>query len=522
MTVEQSVATEAPAQTSSRKYKKNIDVAAKGGGIIASGRLFAYGARFLLAYLLARALGVENYGLYTLAISAATLIAGITTFGLDSALVRYVAINARRKDEAGLWGALQIGLGLGVILSAIVATSLFALAYIVADRVFDEPTLAPLLQLVALMVPFMVMSSVISGATRGFKNMKYTVMANNFAMLIVRLILTIILFVIGMNAVQAVIVFGLGNLVATVMLIYFLHKQFSLKRPLKSATRSWREIFSYSVPLWISGLMSTFRNNIKTIFLGTFATVASVGIFSVISSVNRIGRLAFNSINMSTKPVIAELHEAGDLDQMGHIYHATTRWAVTINLPIFLILMMFPEEILSIFGREFADGATALRILAIAELANVGTGICGTIIDMTGYTKVKLFNSVVQVVTAIGINLLLIPRYGLIGAAIGSLAVIGLVNYMRVAQVWYIFRLLPYDRTFIKPILAAFGTLALLLLARQWLSVETNLIMLILQAGLVFVVFAGLLFLLRLPPEEQALFERLKRRLANYRPGAAR
>ena len=63
-------------------------------------------------------------------------------------------------------------------------------------------------------------------------------------------------------------------------------------------------------------------------------------------------------------------------------------------------------------------GAMAMRVLAFAELVDAFTGTCGAIIDMTGLNKMKVANSVIQLVLAITVNILLIPRYGLMGAAI--------------------------------------------------------------------------------------------------------
>ncbi len=512
MSIEQSIPATSQQNIPVPNLNRNLLQAAKGGAIIAAGRLFAYGARFVLAFLLARGLGAEQYGLYTLALSTATLVAGIAMLGMGQALVRYVAILSSRRDEEGLWGALQVGVGFSTLASVVLATGLFALAYPIATNIFHEPGLAPLLQLFSAFIPFMTLSLVLGGATRGFKKMEYSTIANTFVQLIFRLVLTAMLFVLGFGAIQAVIIFGVSNLIATVLLLIFLNKEFSLKRPLRKARRDIREITSFSAPLWITNVLRRFRSSIQTLLLGSFASVTAVGVFSIVSNVSIVGGMSF--ITTSTKPIIAEVHARGDMKQLGGLYRTTSRWAVTLNLPIILALILFREEILSIFGQTYLDGAAALVLLALSQLVHVGTGICGTIIDMTGHSKLRLLNSSVQLVVVIGLNLLLIPRWGLIGAAIAALVGVTITNSLRLFQVWFLFRLIPYDRSFVKPILAAVAATAAGLVAGRWLpGTESVIVTIVSGVAIVFMVYFGLLILLRLPPEERTVFERLQRRV---------
>ena len=517
MTVEQNVSTVAQEAQTSRKYTKNTLLAAKGGSIVASGRLFAYGTRFLMAYLMARALGADQFGLYTIALSTATLIAGVAVFGLHTALVRYVAVYSKQKDEAELWGLLQLGTGVSVLLSTLLAIGLFTLAYVVADRIYHRPELAPLLQIMAIVIPFMALSTVLAGATQGFKKMHYAVIAQNFVQVLVRLVLIVIMFFIGMKAIHAVAIFGLANIIVAALLLYFLHREFPLNRSLRFAKHNRREILSFSLPVWISGLLRTFRSNIQILLLGTFYTAAGVGIFAVVSRTNLLGRMAFNSIGTSSRPIIAEIHATDDRAQLASIYQTTGRWAFTINLPIFLTLMLFSEAILAIFGEDFIAGAMALRILAVAELVDAMTGICGVIIDMTGHTRLKLANSVTQLVLAISVNILLIPRFGLLGAAVGALIVNAVINNLRMVEVWYLYRILPFNRTFIKPTLAALVALGVALLVFQLSGRSLDLIMLILQAVILFAVYGGVLVLLGLPDEERTIVNRLRHRISRRR-----
>ena len=493
-------------------FERNLLSIAKGGGIIVAGKVFLAASRFAIAVLLARILGAEQYGLYSLAISAASVVTGLALLGLDSALVRFVAISAGRRDEAGLWGTLQIGLGLSTLLSVVAATGLYALAYPIAVQVFHEPRLASLLQLVSAIVPFLALSEVLAGANRGFKKMQYPVIAQFVAQPVVRLILTVALAIVGLNAGLAVIVYGLADGVASVLLVCFLHKHFSLSRPLRAARRDTRAILSYSLPDWMSGLMATFRNNIQTLFLGSLNTLTSVGIYSVAHQLTAFGGMFFSSVNTSAKPTIAELHDRGDRAQMERIYHATTRWSLTVNLPTFLLMVLLPAPILSIFGENFVSGALALAILACADLAVTGTGMSGSFLEMTGYTKLKLVNSITRLVFYLALDILLIPRWGMVGAAVAALVGELIVNLIRIIEVFVLFRMLPYDRTVLKPIGAAVMAVASVLVIGQWLPAEASPIHTAIHVLVMLGVYLGATQVFGLAAEERAMLGHLRRR----------
>jgi len=517
MTAEQTVATAAGEAQPPKKHTRNAIATAKGGGILASGQIFSYGMRFLLAYLMARALGADQYGLYNIALSTATVVAGISLLGLHTALVRYVAVHKKKKEEEELWGLLQLGVGATLLASTVLAIGLFALSFQVANRIYERPELTPLLQIMAVVVPFMTMGSVLGGATQGFKKMHYGVIAKDFVQVLVRLVLIGILFFTGMEAIHAVAVFGVANVITVGLLFYFLHREFPLNRSLRHARRNWREIIGFSLPVWFSGLLRTFRSNIQTLLLGTFYTAAGVGIFNVVSRLNLLGRMSLNSISTSARPLLAEIDASDDRIQLANIYHTTGRWAYAVNVPIFLAIFLFAEGILAIFGQDFIAGATALRLLAFAELVDALTGICGAIIDMTGHTRLKMVNSTAQLILSIGLNFLLIPRFGLLGAAAGALIVNAVINNLRMVQVWYLYRILPFNRTFLKPTAAGLAAMGAGFLTFQLTGGSLDIFLLILQTAIVFAVFAAVLFLLGLPEEDRAVVNQLWHRIARRR-----
>lgn len=498
-------------------YERNLLSVVQGGGITLFGKMFTNASRFVMAFLLARLLGASQYGMYQLALNVSTLAVSLAMIGLDTAMLRYIAISVSRKDEKGLWGTLQIGIGLSALLSVLAGTVLFALSHYLANEVFHEPKLAPLLQIVSVATPFITLGDVLAGATRGFKNMSYAVIAQFIAQPLIKVILVGILAIFGLKVWQAVAIYAIGDVVSTLMLIYYLNRLFALNRPLHEAQRDLKGILGYAFPDWAARMLDQFQASIQALMIGSLNTLAGVGIFAVSNQLNILGHDFYSSINIAAKPLIAELHDQGDRVHLQRIYQTATKWSLIVNLPFFLAFILFPTKILAIFGESFESGALALIIVALANLIDVATGMCGTLLNMTGYTKLKLINTIFSLTLATILNMILIPRWGLVGAAITTLAVVTSLNLVRLFQVYFLLKIIPYNAEFIKPILAAVISYLFIWALSHFFPVEDMRIRYALaQIVVLFGVFAGMIWLMGLSEEDRMLLNRVWKKTMNF------
>ncbi|HSL46397.1 MAG TPA: flippase [Anaerolineales bacterium] len=499
----------APKALKTSSFERNLIGVAKGGGVTLAGKIFTNAVRLVTVVILARILGAEQYGMYNLALHVITFMAGLVLLGFDTALTRFLAISVARQEHDKTWGFIQLGIGIPLLLSVITNIGLYLLAYPIAEWAFHDAQMAPLLQIVSVFASFSVLSDALIGAVRGFKNMQYPVIAKFVVQPIVKVVLIGIVAIWGLQVSHAVIIFGVGELVAALMLFYYLNELFSLRQPISTAQRNLREMMVYAVPDWLSSLLTTFRVNIQVLLVGSLGSITGAGVFAVANQLNRIGHDFYTSINTSATPYIAELHETGKNTQLEQMYQTTTKWSLIINLPFFLVFVLFPTQFLSIFGESFVGGATALIILAWANLVDVGTGMCGTILSMTGYTRLKLVNNIISVALSIGLNVVLIPRFGVVGAAISALVMFILLNTIRILQVYYLLRLVPYNRSILKPILAGLVTFVTIFTLNQWIPAGMNPLLVVTYVLVLVTMFAAMIWLMGLSAEDRMLLERV-------------
>lgn len=498
----------------SQKSDRSILLAAKGGSVTFAGSIFAFGSRFVIGLILARWLGAEQLGLYSLALSTLTIATGLAGLGLAPALVRYISIFARRKETAKLWGTLQVGFGLSMIASLGIGIGLFALAPLIAERIFDETRLVPLLRLGGLVIPLSVLGDLLASATQGFKKMQYTVIAQNIAQPMVRIVLLVaVALVIGLNAANVMVIHLSTMAVVFGLLIYYLNRLFSLRRPLNTAQRNPKQVLGFSLPVYGTNLIKIFGGNIQTLLLGAYQAITTVGVFAVTDKVNMIGRMFHLAIVTTSAPLVSELYDQGKKEQLARFYQTMTKWTFTVNLPLFLVLQLFPGAILSIFGKEYVGGATALTILAWGSLVNSATGICGVIIDMTGKTGLKLINVIMAFSITVGLNLLLIPKWSIVGAAVATTAAIVIVNLLRLIEVFVLYRLSPYNISFLKPVIAGSVSLAAVWVIGQLFSNQVSLVYVVLNILILFTLYVGVILLLGLSEEDRKVLARIIGRL---------
>jgi O-antigen/teichoic acid export membrane protein len=499
-----------PGSLSGTEFAGNILATAKGTGYLVGGTFFAFACRFVIALVLARGLGAEGYGLYVLGVSAAGLFAGVSLLGVDDAMVRYVAILSRRADRDGLSGTLQLGLVVGVLGGLAMGAVLFVCAGPIADGLFDEPELARLLRLLAAVVPFLTLSSVLLGSARGFRRLGSAAFAETVVQSVVRMGLVIFLALAGwLHLYTAAIAFGLADVAASITLIALLNRAFPLRDAFRRGVRrDAREIFRYAIPLWLSGLLRQSRRNIQNVMLGAMTSIANVGIFSIASHVSLVATATSTSIYVSSRPPMAQLHDGRDREGLARLYATTSRWTFGLNVPFFLVIVLYPEAILGLFGGAFEDGATALIIVAFSGLVGAATGTCQGMIDMTGHTRMKLANAVLNTVVLIVGGAVLIPRYGVIGAAVASLIAVATVNVVSVVGLWVLERYLPFDRDWWKQLVAALGALGLGLALRSLSAVGTDPVSAVLQGAVVSVSYVGLVLALGLAPDDRLVVGR--------------
>ncbi len=490
---------------SSPSPDQEIRTAAKGGGITFVGKLFEYAARFVLSVAVARIIGAEQFGLYTLAFTVVTLSSSLALLGLPGSIVRYLPIAVRENNAKQAAGIIQVSAVLPAVLSLILTSFVFWGAEILADQLFNEVLLAPVLRLSSFAIPVATLIAVAAGVNLGFKKVKYNVYANQLVQQIIKILLTLVLLVAGFGVMGVAFAQIAASVVALILLIYFIRAYFPYEFSFRTAQREPGKMLRFSLPIYLAQLVSQLGGSFETLVLGFLGLTVGVGVYSVVLRLSVVGNLFFVSIIMISMPIISDLYSQGEYLRLEKFYQTTTKWSVTFNIPIFLTFLLFADSLMALFGEDFTAGATGLIILSVGSLINAATGICGPMINMTGHQTLTFVNSLIYLLATLALDVLLIPRFGVTGAALAGSLTIALINLLRAGEVFVLLKMLPYNRSFLKLVIAGLLAAGLAWGVDQWLMAYSTIARVGAGATVLWGTYALLIMLFKLSAEDQML-----------------
>jgi O-antigen/teichoic acid export membrane protein len=194
-----------------------------------------------------------------------------------------------------------------------------------------------------------------------------------------------------------------------------------------------KKILTESIPLMLTGSVFFILGWTDNIMIGIFRTEAEVGIYDIAFKISSLAAIVLLSINAIQAPVFAELYAKGEMQKLQRHIFKSTRILFYTSFPVTLACIFIPEYLLGIFGDEFKTATLTLSVLAIGNFINSITGSIGILLQMT--RRQKRYNQIILVAASITIilNIILIPRYGILGAAIASSTAKILQNVISVA-----------------------------------------------------------------------------------------
>jgi O-antigen/teichoic acid export membrane protein len=167
--------------------------------------------------------------------------------------------------------------------------------------------------------------------------------------------------------------------------------------------------------------------------LGSLVDARSAGIFAVASRGAELVTIALLAVSIPLAPRLAQLHSAGDREELQRLISRTAKWILLASLPLATGILVFRGVYLGLFGPGFSEGETALTILVAGQLFNVAAGPVGILLLMTGWERRAALGVACGTVLNIAVNASLDPVLGINGAAIGAVSSVVCWNLMLVA-----------------------------------------------------------------------------------------
>jgi len=183
-----------------------------------------------------------------------------------------------------------------------------------------------------------------------------------------------------------------------------------------------RSLLRQSLPFLFIASLFFIKGWIDTIMVGIFMTESDVGIYNIALKLSGVLLIMVSAVNAIAAPKFSESFSDNKMAELKGSLRYSSAILFYTTLPLFLLLMLFPEQILSVFGEEFRAGRLSLVILSIGSFISAICGTTSYFLQMTGNQVAMQNITFVTVILGVILNLVLIPPFGIQGAAIATAA----------------------------------------------------------------------------------------------------
>jgi O-antigen/teichoic acid export membrane protein len=484
----------------------------KGASFIFSGSIIGKVVGFTLQLVLARGFGKALYGLYTIGLTVLRLGQSVATLGLQNGIVRFGAPQYESGNDAQLKGTFLIGGGLGLVSGMAIGLGLFLMSSWLALHVFADSqgvpnaVIAHTVAVFGVGLPFYVLTYLASRMARAMGKMQVDTLLDSILQPAYFLVLVGVVLLLGESFTLALYAFLVSTVLAAGTGIYAIYHLFPPLLSNLSPEVDLRALLRFSLPVVGVTLATMGLTYTDRLMLGILGTAEAVGLYQAAAVLSTQTHFVSFAVTAAFSPLISDLYHSGRLDDLSTLYANTVRWTILFTLPGAAVLFLFAPEIISLWGSEFEKGVPALRILTVAHFIVAGAGSVGQMLQMSDHQDfvfgVNAFTAVLNVI----LNWILIRRYGALGAALATGFSQALGDLIETGGLYYFLSLHPFRWNLWKPLaaggLAGAGTWPLYVSLSgpaEW-AIGIPAFML---------AYGGILYLLRLHPQDQAIIKGL-------------
>lgn len=391
--------------------------------------------RLIIGMVLARMLGTEGYGIYAFPMAIVALLSVPSTAGLPQLLVRNVSIYYSKK-QYGLMRGLLIRSNQFVLFVSLVFAGTTSLFYFSFGKIgVASPEGITFLFAMGLL-PLIALKNVRMAILRGMRKVVIGQIPELIVKPVVFLIIIILIWlchgkVISPWQAMGFQLFATG--VAFVVGVALLVQQ----QPKKVNTcikvydsKAW---LKSALPFMLLGVMQVINKQTDIVMLGIMRSSSEVGVYQAVVNGSMLITFVLMAVNTAQGPQIARLWELGERRTLQKMITASTRVVALTTLLSSFALIVGGEKFLELlFGLDFTIGITPLRILCVGQIVNGMAGSAGSILNMTGYENNASIAVCVSAIFNVILNAILVPAYGMEGAAIATAASMTVWNVLMV------------------------------------------------------------------------------------------
>ena len=428
---------------------------AKGTAVAFFGLLVFIILEFVARIIIIRNTTQSEYGAFCIGIVILNFFAVAACLGLQGGAPRCIAYFRGRGDDRRVSAVIRSTLKLSVLASLLCSLLLFLSADFLTALFHFQPQETAVLRAFALAVPFFVAIEILAPVFMGFDRVQERVYFREVLMNVLKVSFVAGAVLLGCSLLGLVCAYVFSIVVASVAFAFYAVK----KLPLKCATAEavpatvTKGLLRFSLPLLVTYVLGVAVLQTATLMLGYFKTTAVVGLYNAAHTVAVLITVFIISLAFIYIPIASQLYSRGLMNEIRRNYAVLTKWVFSAAFPSSLFLFLFPKPVLNVlFGSAYESASLALQILALGFFFTFFLGPNAATLVVVGRTKLNMLDDLVGAVTNLSLNALLIPVFGIVGAAVATAISLAALTLLKSVQIYRIHKIHPFATNYLKPV----------------------------------------------------------------------
>jgi len=439
---------------------KALQKIARGTGIVFAGTVISMLFGFLSRAIIARYFSTEEYGVFNLALTVLSIALVVATLGFSSSLPREIAFY-REKEPSRVDNLISTALIIVALNSLIWVTILFLEAGNIS-QVFKDARLGYALRIVVFTLPFWALTAVIISISRGFGRVREQVYFQNIVYPVLFLVFVSMGILFDGSFTSIFYAYLLAWMVTFIALLVYVSRDNIFKIELLFDFRLGKSLVRFSLPLLFTATLVYIMGWSDTLMLGYYKNSKMVGIYNAATPIARLLQIFMSSAAVIYPAIATSFYARDKIDEFAKIYQILTKWIFIMTFPLFSLILLFPEAtIMFFFGGKYTSATLTLQILALGFMSNIFFGFGGWNLVIIGHTELDLLGSLLAIIVNISLNILLIPKYDIAGAATATMISYFVASISKTLWLYRRTKIHPFTENYIKLLIISLALLVL-------------------------------------------------------------
>ncbi len=218
-------------------------------------------------------------------------------------------------------------------------------------------------------------------------------------------------------------------------------------RPVSTTSDDWAQFWRYTGPRAGTGVLQLALQRLDVILMTILRGPAEAALYTAATRLLVIGQLGAQSLSFAVQHRFSALLSRKAFADANELYQMTTAWLIVMTWPVYLLWALFAYQVTGVFGHGYSSAGAVGVILALAMLIGTACGMVSMVLEMAGNTGIAFLQTAIALTANIVVDIVLIPRMGPTGAAIGWAVSILLNNLLPLARLHRGYGMFPLGRS---------------------------------------------------------------------------